>query len=59
MLSSPKRNFCIEMMWNKNISVCVCVCFKVHWAGATMEHRVTQISREDLEELREAFNKIG
>jgi len=25
----------------------------------SMENNVTQISREDLEELREAFNKIG
>lgn len=32
---------------------------KVHESGATMEHHVTQISRDDLEDLRDAFNKIG
>uniref|UniRef100_A0A3Q3RJ48 Plastin 1 (I isoform) n=1 Tax=Mastacembelus armatus TaxID=205130 RepID=A0A3Q3RJ48_9TELE len=32
--------------------------FRVHKAEATMENHVTQISREDLEDLREAFNKI-
>nr|XP_046269804.1 plastin-1-like [Scatophagus argus] len=31
---------------------------KVHKAEATMENHVTQIAREDLEDLREAFNKI-
>ncbi|XP_071354865.1 plastin-1-like [Trachinotus anak] len=31
---------------------------KVHREEATMENHVTQISREHLEELREAFNKI-
>ncbi|XP_070698073.1 plastin-1 [Pempheris klunzingeri] len=31
---------------------------KVHTTEATMENHVTQISREDLEDLREAFNKI-
>ncbi|KAM7376134.1 hypothetical protein PAMP_005880 [Pampus punctatissimus] len=31
---------------------------KVHKAEATMENHITQISREDLEELREAFNRI-
>ncbi|XP_054470517.1 plastin-1-like [Anoplopoma fimbria] len=31
---------------------------KVHKAEATMEHHVTQISRDDLEDLRDAFNKI-
>ncbi|KAF7657480.1 hypothetical protein LDENG_00026450 [Lucifuga dentata] len=31
---------------------------KVHRTEATMENHVTQISREDLEDLREAFNKI-
>lgn len=39
---------------------CVCLCFsQIHWTEATMAHRVMQISRENLEELREAFNKIG
>ena len=37
---------------------CVCV-FQVDSAEAAMENHVTQISREDLEDLREAFNKIG
>lgn len=32
---------------------------KVHESGGTMEHHVTQISRDDLEDLRDAFNKIG
>lgn len=31
---------------------------KVHEAEATMENHVTQISRDDLEDLREAFNRI-
>ncbi|KAM7403385.1 hypothetical protein PAMA_004030 [Pampus argenteus] len=31
---------------------------KVHKPEATMENYITQICREDLEELREAFNKI-
>lgn len=31
---------------------------KVHKIEATMENHITQISREDLEDLREAFNKI-
>ncbi|XP_038554337.1 plastin-1-like, partial [Micropterus salmoides] len=31
---------------------------EVHKAEVTMENHVTQISREDLEELREAFNRI-
>ncbi|KAL7380530.1 hypothetical protein ABVT39_019349 [Epinephelus coioides] len=31
---------------------------QVHKAEANMENHVTQISREDLEDLREAFNKI-
>ncbi|XP_056281674.1 plastin-1-like [Pseudoliparis swirei] len=31
---------------------------KVHRAKATMESHVTQISRDDLEDLREAFNRI-
>ncbi|XP_040915957.1 plastin-1-like [Toxotes jaculatrix] len=31
---------------------------KVHKTEATMENHVTQISREDLEDLREAFDKI-
>ncbi|XP_042357311.1 plastin-1 [Plectropomus leopardus] len=31
---------------------------KVHETEAKMENHVTQISREDLEDLREAFNKI-
>ncbi|XP_039992712.1 plastin-1-like [Xiphias gladius] len=32
--------------------------FQVHNTEATMENNVTQISRDDLEDLREAFNKI-
>lgn len=36
----------------------VLLIFKGHRAEV-MEHRVMQISRVDLEELREAFNKIG
>lgn len=42
------------------MSLFVCVyMFQVHIAEATMENYVTQISREDLDDLREAFNKIG
>lgn len=33
--------------------------FQAEEAEAAMENRVTQISREDLEDLREAFSKIG
>lgn len=32
---------------------------QIRWTEATMAHRVMQISRDKLEELREAFNKIG
>lgn len=33
--------------------------FQVYNTESTMENHFTQISREDLEDLREAFNKIG
>lgn len=32
---------------------------QVRESGATMDHHVTQIARDDLEDLRDAFNKIG
>uniref|UniRef100_A0A8D3C830 Plastin-1-like n=1 Tax=Scophthalmus maximus TaxID=52904 RepID=A0A8D3C830_SCOMX len=37
--------------------MCVCM-FQVHKAEAAMENHVTQISRDNLDDLREAFNKI-
>lgn len=33
--------------------------FQVYNTESTMENHFTQISREDLEDLREAFNRIG
>lgn len=39
MLSSPKHNVCIEMMWNQNISVCM-GCFFLRYTEQKLQWRI-------------------